>query len=157
MLGLKKYDILNGNITFQQYIDVREALQKYSQDNNLANLYDGIVKALNKGYEIKDYASIELMQYVEDVITDVLHWVKIENETLHYSPTQTEKNAGFEKYAQEVGWMGIVVSLAKEFATRPEVILERWYWKEVYMVLYTDNKKYQYEEKLQKQIKLRYR
>lgn len=64
-------------------------------------------------------------------------WVEQEQAKLNYTPTADELAAGIEELGKKVGALSTIKSLAKTFATDPDVIL-RWPYSKVFGFLHLE-------------------
>lgn len=148
-------DLQDGNISFGQYIDLREALVSYSKNKDTLQLYKTIFATLKgKEYQI-DFADQTNIEFVNQVIKELYTWQQREEKTLISSSTAQELQAGIKEFSQQVGWLGIVIPLSKDYHISPDTLLDTWKYKEVYSVLFYENQKTKYEQRLSKAYKLK--
>lgn len=84
------------------------------------------------------------------LMQDFARMVESEQDALKYEPTEQEKAAGIDAYAEAVGHFGTVKSIAKAFGRDPDEILQ-WPWQKVFGVLLTDLADYKFNERLRKE------
>lgn len=148
-------NLQDGNISFGQYIDLREALVSYSKNKDTLQLYKTIFATLKgKNYQI-DFADQTNIEFVNQVIKELYTWQQREEKTLNSSSTTQELQAGIKEFSQQVGWLGIVIPLSKDYHISPDTLLDTWKYKEVYSVLFYENQKTKYEQRLSKAYKLK--
>lgn len=148
-------DLHNGNITFGQYIDLREALLSYSKTKDIYQLYKTIFATLKGKDYLIDFTEQANIDFVNQVIKELYTWQQREEKTLQTSSTAQELQAGIKEFSKNVGWLGIVVPLSKDYHIAPDTLLGTWKYKEVYSVLYYENQKAKYEQRLSKAYKLK--
>lgn len=148
-------DLKDGNISFGQYIDLREALVTYSKTKDILQLYKTIFATLKgKDYKI-DFTDQTNIEFVNQVIKELYTWQQREEKTLSSSSTAQELQAGIKEFSAQVGWLGIVIPLSKDYHISPDNLLDTWKYKEVYSVLFYENQKTKYEQRLSKAYKLK--
>lgn len=146
-------NIQEGNILFGQYIDLREALVTYSKDKDIYSLYKSFFAILKgKDYKI-DFKENATIEFINSAIKELYIWQQREEKTLQGTTTAQEEQAGIKEFSQQVGWLGIVIPLCKDFAISPDTLLDTWKYKEVYSVLFYENQKAKYEQRLTKIFK----
>ncbi len=148
-------NIKDGNIFFGQYIDLREALVSYSKTKDIYQLYKTIFTTLKgKDFNI-EFTEQQNIDFVNQVIKELYTWQQREEKTLQTSSSSEELQAGIKEFSENVSWLGIVVPLSKDYHISPDTLLNTWKYKEVYSVLYYENQKTKYEQRLSKAYKLK--
>ena len=82
----------------------------------------------------------------------IRYWVELEERTLKYSASLSERRAGLTQLNAEVGHMGTIKALAEKFGIDPDIILS-WQWGKVYGILHADLKESEYQRRLAEQAK----
>lgn len=148
-------DIQDGNISFGQYIELRQALVIYGKDKDIYQLYKTIFATLKGKNFVADFTDSTNIEFINQVIKELHTWQQREEQTLNSSSTAQEIQAGIKDFSEQVGWLGIVIPLSKDYHISPDTLLDTWKYKEVYSVLFYENQKTKYEQRLTKAYKLK--
>ena len=141
--------VKSGEITFQQYIDLRAAYATLVEGKDWSFVC-AIIKILT-GEELKmAKVNSALVQFIEEVTQAMKNWQDLEARYLNYKPSAQERQAGIEQLSKEIGWIGTAKSLAKTYACDVDTVLDCWQWAKVFELLRTDLLEYEYAKRLNK-------
>ena len=157
-MRFKEIDIKKADeLTFGQYIDLKNILSKIDDSTKDSDLIKDIVRVLyKKDTTIKDYMDKKLIKYIGKVIEGITYWADLENKELAYKPSEEEKRAGIIELNDKVGYLGTVKVLAKNYSLDPDLILS-WSWSKVFGILKTDLEEFRYQERLNKIMQEKYK
>lgn len=148
-------DLKTGNITFGQYIDLRQTLADYGKNKDILALYKSIF-AILKGKDFAvDFTDSTNIEFINQVLKELHTWQQREENTLQNTVSPQEQQAGIKEFSDQVGWLGVVIPLSKDYHISPDTLLATWKYKEVYSVLFYENQKTKYEQRLSKAYKLK--
>lgn len=157
-MRFKEIDIKKADeLTFGQYIDLKNILSKIDDSTKDRDLIKDIVRALyKKDTTMNDYMDKKLIKYIGKVIEGITYWAELENKELTYKPSEEEKRAGIIELNDKVGYLGTVKVLAKNYYLDPDLILS-WSWSKVFGILKTDLEEFRYQERLNKIMQEKYK
>lgn len=155
---IEEIDVGLGNISLQMYSDLKKAVGKFfetskeSKEQAIAGWNKDLITILlqrDKRYTGKKAdSSEEFLKFSVQVFKDMQDWAERENKYLSYNPTKEEVQAGLGKFSQEIGIMGTVRRLAKDYGKDPDTILDRWSWGKIFQILRADCLESKYQRKL---------
>lgn len=140
--------VKRGEITFQQYIDLREAYASMVQGKEIQSVQKVI--SILRPKEKKHPITPETIRLMKEVTEAMAMWLQMEEQHLNYNPSTQERQAGIEEYSKNVGWLGTAKTLAKAYATDIDTVLNSWSWAKVFQILRTDLLEYRYQNRLHK-------
>lgn len=148
MLAMKKIDIKAGDMTYYQRIELGKILS--NKELSDVDRFNAVFECLhNKKPNPLEYTS--LLGYYKEIFEGIVFWSKLEEENLHYEPTDEEIRAGIKEYQKMVGDLSSVHSLARNFSKDPDEIL-KWKYSKVFGIFIDDLEKYKYQQRYQKII-----
>ncbi|MDD2576586.1 MAG: hypothetical protein PHV76_03690 [Bacteroidales bacterium] len=98
-------------------------------------ILEGFFKELHN-YDLKPNEYLKAIPYINEISEALLYWQEQENTLLKYEPTREDKQAGIEQLSKNIGELGTVKALAKDYSQDPDYILEHWKWGKVFGILY---------------------
>ncbi len=98
-------------------------------------------------YEVRAVEFKTLMPIFESIANGLKYWLEAENAMLASEPSADEVAAGCREYAQKVGELGQVVSIAKDFSILPNDLLKRPY-SEIFGIMVADHERAKFEKRL---------
>jgi len=149
---IRPIDIKGGKLTFGQRIELGKLYQsqvseieKFEQTFQILHQYTP---------KTRDYKS--LINYFNQIIEGITHWIQQETTLLNYQPSPEEKQAGIKDFTAKVGEFTTIKALAKTYAKDPDEILE-WEYGKVFGILYTDLEEYKFNQRYSKIIQAKYK
>ncbi|GEM_PF-6631677 len=139
-------NVRDGNITFEQYINLRTAITDFAKTNDIFILYQNVFKILLPNHKI-DHKEKENINFVNNLLNELNKWAERENKTLTSQTLPQEEQAGIKTFSENVGWLGILIPIAKDFKTNPDEVLQ-WKYNTIYSILFYESQKNKYEQKL---------
>lgn len=149
---IQKYIIRDGQFTFGQRIELGRIVSN-PQTTEWFKM-KACFECLHPGYVIQ--WNVEEMAYWEEILKGIEWWVRREKKELKYVPTAEEYAAGIEILTLRVGEMSTICAMAEKFSRDPDEILE-WKYGKVFNILFTNLQSYLYKDRLDKQIKRKYK
>lgn len=113
-------------------------------------IVEGSFKELHN-YNLKPNEYLKAIPYINDISEALLYWQ--ENTLLKFEPTQEEKRAGIEQLSKNIGELGMIKALAKDYSQDPDYILDHCKWGKVFGILYSDLKTYKHQERYREACK----
>lgn len=142
---MRKVDIRGGQFTYGQRIELGRILQD-AKLSEFAKM-EACMRCLVPKWSFLNIR--ESIAWWPEVIDGLAYWINRENKELYKAPTTEEKAAGILDMQRKISYMGVITSLAKEFATDPDTILS-WKYAKVFNILYTDMQRAIFHERLHK-------
>jgi len=141
-----KIDVKAGDCSFGQYIELKQLLRSTTDE---VTIVGGFFKILHN-YDLKPREYKKAIPYIEEISKALIYWQEQENTLLKYEPSIEEKRAGIEQLSKDIGELGTIKALAKDYSQDPDYILENWKWGKVFGILYSDLETYKYQERYRK-------
>lgn len=107
-------------------------------------------------YEVRAVEFKTLMPIFEQIANGLKYWLDAENAMLASEPSADEIAAGCREYAEKVGELGQIVSIAKDFSILPNDLLKRPY-SEVFGIMVADHERAKFEKRLNEQLTKKWR
>lgn len=148
---IQKYIIKEGQFTFGQRIEMGKIVSNPKTTEWYK--FKQMMTCLHPDYVVK--YTVEEMEYFEQILEGIKHWVKREKSELKYVPTPEEMAAGIEVLTLRVGEMSTISAMAEKFSRDPDDILE-WKYGKVFNLLFTNLQSFLYRDRLDKQLKKKY-
>ena len=132
----KDIDVRSGDITLQQYGELREVFVNLDK-LDIVTIYKKIAKILlNKELEIKDFTE-DLTNFVKQVANDMKYWAEME-----------EIQAGIKNLNKDTSFLSTAKQLGKDYGIDPDVVLDKWKWSKVFILLKSDLEENNYMRRL---------
>lgn len=143
----KDIDVRSGDITLQQYGELREVFVNLDK-LDIVTIYKKIAKILlNKELEIKDFTE-DLTNFVKQVANDMKYWAEMEAKYLNYKPSKEEIQAGIKNLNKDTSFLSTAKQLGKDYGIDPDVVLDKWKWSKVFILLKSDLEENDYMRRL---------
>ena len=149
---IRPIDIKGGKLTFGQRIELGKLYQsqvseieKFEQTFQILHQYTP---------KTRDYKS--LINYFNQIIEGITHWIQQETTLLNYEPSAEEIQAGIKDLSEKIGEFGTVKALAKAYGTDPDAVYG-WKYGKVFGILYTDLEEYKFSQRYNKVLERKHK
>lgn len=139
-------DISEGDLTYGERIE----LGRIVRDENMGD-YQRIKEVCQCLYdvEVTPEQAVHLTDHVAKVLTDIIDWMKKEQQEFYIPPTPEEERARIQDLTKACGDMGDVVSLAESFQCSFEEVYNKPYL-EIFTIHKVHAERTRYERRLNK-------
>jgi hypothetical protein len=146
MEKVKKIDIVGGQLTFEQRIELGRII---SSGCDSAQALRDVMRCLH-GVEV-DFSKKEELKwhiiYFEEVLKGIAFWVEQEKR-LKYEPTPEELQAGILQMTKNIGEYATLLAIAQAYNRDPDEVLD-WKYGKVFGILLADFEKAKFQRRLQ--------
>lgn len=157
---MKKIDyninLHNGEFAYGIYISLKKIIFEASKIENEIKQSHLLISQIFKTFFKRElnYNDItpELVQFVENVVKEVVFWQEQEKKYLDFQPTQEEISAGIKQLNEKVGIWGTLKTIGKDYHIDPEEVLQ-WNLNKVFHILRTDLEESKYQRRLKEVYK----
>lgn len=139
-------DISEGDMTYGERIELGRIIK--DQEMGDYQRIKEVVKCLYD-VEVTPKEAVDLADHVEDILTDLVEWMKREHQAFYIEPTAEEVKANIQGLTKACGDMGDVVSLAESFHCTFEEVYKRPYL-EIFTIHKVHAERTRYERRLSK-------
>jgi len=143
-MRIRKINIVEGDFTYGQRLAIDDIFQN-AELSEYGKLKACFVELY--GWTPRILPPRMRVRWIDDMVAGIEHWVRVEQATLKYEPTEDERKAGIEDYSKNVGHLANIKALAKDYGIDPDALLA-WKWAKVYGIMLTDLESFRYQQRL---------
>lgn len=148
----EQIDVRGGRATYGNMVTLGRILEAESkkQAEGITSDVEVIKQLISVLHpDVEPAINITNVKYASEIAQAVRFWREREAEKLKYTPTDEEKQAGYDALATATGPTGVASTIAEKFGVSegPDAVF-RWPYASVFMVLYIDLERYKFQKRL---------